>query len=60
VRLAPRAAEVSADGWNWAVGAEANSYVQHAWPQNYGGQTGYCHEMGLPNIHLSQKAPDVR
>src|SRR5262249_36770060 len=31
-------AEVSADGWNWAVGAEANSYVQHAWPQNYGSQ----------------------
>jgi YVTN family beta-propeller protein len=31
-------AEVSADGWNWAVGAYANSYVQHAWPQNYGGQ----------------------
>jgi YVTN family beta-propeller protein len=31
-------AEVSADGWNWAVGAEANSYVQRAWPQNYGGQ----------------------
>jgi YVTN family beta-propeller protein len=31
-------AEVSADGWNWAVGAEANAYVQHAWPQNYGGQ----------------------
>jgi YVTN family beta-propeller protein len=31
-------AEVSADGWNWAVGAEANSYVQHAFPQNYGGQ----------------------
>src|SRR5262249_8811701 len=31
-------AEVSADGWNWSTGAEANSYVQHAWPQNYGGQ----------------------
>jgi YVTN family beta-propeller protein len=31
-------AEVSADGWNWATGAEANSYVQHAYPQNYGGQ----------------------
>jgi YVTN family beta-propeller protein len=29
-------AEVSADGWNWSVGAEANSYVQHAWPQDYG------------------------
>ena len=31
-------AEVSADGWNWATGALANSYVEHAWPQNYGGQ----------------------
>ena len=31
-------AEVSADGWNWSTGATANSYVQHAWPQNYGGQ----------------------
>jgi acid phosphatase len=31
-------AEVSADGWNWSTGALANSYVQHAWPQNYGGQ----------------------
>jgi acid phosphatase len=31
-------AEVSADGWNWATGALANAYVQHAWPQNYGGQ----------------------
>jgi phospholipase C len=29
-------AEVSADGWNWATGAEANSYVQHNWPQDYG------------------------
>jgi YVTN family beta-propeller protein len=29
-------AEVSADGWNWSVGAEANSYVQHAWPEDYG------------------------
>jgi hypothetical protein len=28
-------AEVSADGWNWATGAEANSYVQHNWPADY-------------------------
>ncbi|MBV8234573.1 MAG: bifunctional YncE family protein/alkaline phosphatase family protein, partial [Acidimicrobiia bacterium] len=31
-------AEVSADGWNWATGALANSYVEYNWPQNYGGQ----------------------
>jgi YVTN family beta-propeller protein len=30
--------EVSADGWNWSVGAIANTYVQKAWPQNYGGR----------------------
>jgi YVTN family beta-propeller protein len=28
-------AEVSADGWNWATGAEANTYVQHNWPADY-------------------------
>jgi len=31
--------EVSADGWNWSVGALANAYVQKAWPQNYGGRS---------------------
>jgi YVTN family beta-propeller protein len=31
--------EVSADGWNWDVGALANTYVQKAWPQNYGGRS---------------------
>jgi YVTN family beta-propeller protein len=31
--------EVSADGWNWSVGALANTYVQKAWPQNYGGRS---------------------
>jgi acid phosphatase len=30
--------EVSADGWNWDTGALANTYVQKAWPQNYGGR----------------------
>jgi YVTN family beta-propeller protein len=28
-------AEVSADGWSWANGANANSYVQKNWPLNY-------------------------
>jgi YVTN family beta-propeller protein len=28
--------EVSADGWNWATGALANTYVQKNWPANYG------------------------
>jgi acid phosphatase len=27
--------EVSADGWNWATGALANTYVQKNWPSNY-------------------------
>jgi acid phosphatase len=27
--------EVSADGWNWATGALANTYVQKNWPANY-------------------------
>jgi YVTN family beta-propeller protein len=31
--------EVSADGWNWGVGALANTYVQKAWPQNYGSRS---------------------
>jgi len=28
-------AEVSADGWSWSNGANANSYVQKNWPLNY-------------------------
>lgn len=31
-------AEVSADGWNWATAAMANTYVQKNWPTNYGGR----------------------
>jgi YVTN family beta-propeller protein len=30
-------AEVSADGWSWSNGANANSYIQKNWPLNYGG-----------------------
>ena len=28
-------AEVSADGWSWSSGANANSYTQKNWPLNY-------------------------
>jgi len=28
-------AEVSADGWSWSNGANANTYVQKNWPLNY-------------------------
>ncbi len=28
-------AEVSADGWSWSNGANANSYIQKNWPLNY-------------------------
>ncbi|MEA2551190.1 MAG: hypothetical protein QOE25_959 [Actinomycetota bacterium] len=30
-------AEVSADGWSWTNGANANTYVQKTWPLDYNG-----------------------
>ncbi|MDP9298558.1 MAG: hypothetical protein M3O98_07820 [Actinomycetota bacterium] len=30
-------AEVSADGWSWTNGANANSYIQKNWPLDYNG-----------------------
>jgi len=30
-------AEVSADGWSWTNGANANSYIQKIWPLDYNG-----------------------
>jgi YVTN family beta-propeller protein len=30
-------AEVSADGWSWANGAYANTYIQRNWPLDYNG-----------------------
>jgi DNA-binding beta-propeller fold protein YncE len=45
-------AEVSADGWNWATGALANTYVQKNWPANYSNSPGrnrpYDFEGGNP------------
>jgi YVTN family beta-propeller protein len=39
--------EVSADGWNWVVQSEANTFVQKGWPANYGGRArGYEWEGG--------------
>lgn len=31
-------AEVSAQGWNWSVGANSNPYVEQTWPGNYSGR----------------------
>ena len=31
-------AEVSSDGWSWSTGANANTYTQKTWPQNYSGR----------------------
>ncbi|MDQ2909135.1 MAG: hypothetical protein M3R44_07285, partial [Candidatus Eremiobacteraeota bacterium] len=31
-------AEVSADGHNWSTAAFANDYLEHMWPQEYGGR----------------------
>ncbi len=32
--------EVSADGHNWSVAANANDYLEKTWPTNYGGRGG--------------------
>jgi YVTN family beta-propeller protein len=42
-------AEVSAQGWNWSVAANANQYVEGAWPANYSGRNRpYDYEGGNP------------
>ncbi len=48
-------AEVSADGWNWIVAANANRYVQGTWVANYSGRNHpYDYEGGnlasAPNV----------
>ncbi len=51
-------AEVSAQGWNWSVGANSNPYVEQTWPANYSGRNHpYDYEGGNPatapndNVH---------
>ncbi len=42
-------AEVSAQGWNWSVAANANRYVEQTWPANYSGRNHpYDYEGGNP------------
>jgi len=38
-------AEVSADGWSWATGAYANSFIAKNWPLDYNGY-GYPYNFG--------------
>jgi YVTN family beta-propeller protein len=44
-------AEVSAQGWNWAVAANSNHYSETGWPANYSGRNHpYPSESGDPAI----------
>lgn len=44
-------AEVSAQGWNWVVAANSNSYSEALWPANYSGRNApYPSENGDPAI----------
>jgi YVTN family beta-propeller protein len=44
-------AEVSAQGWNWAVAANSNHYSETGWPANYSGRNhSYPSENGDPAI----------
>jgi YVTN family beta-propeller protein len=44
-------AEVSAQGWNWVVAANSNSYSEQTWPANYSGRNHpYPSENGDPAI----------
>jgi YVTN family beta-propeller protein len=42
-------AEISAQGWNWTVAANSNSYSEQLWPANYSGRGApYPSESGDP------------
>ena len=42
-------AEISAQGWNWAVAANSNPYSEEGWPANYSGRNHpYPSENGNP------------
>jgi YVTN family beta-propeller protein len=44
-------AEISAQGWNWVVAANSNSYSEQTWPANYSGRNhGYPSESNDPAI----------
>jgi YVTN family beta-propeller protein len=42
--------EVSADGHNWSLAANANDYLEKTWPTNYGGRGGKYDAEGNRNI----------
>jgi YVTN family beta-propeller protein len=42
--------EVSADGHNWSLGANANDYLEKTWPTDYGGRGGNYDAEGNRNI----------
>ncbi len=48
--------EVSADGWYWSAGANANAYIQKTWPSSY---TDYASRNRTGDTHPFATAPNA-
>lgn len=52
-------AEVSAQGWNWSVGANSNPYVEQTWVANYSGRNHpYDYEGGNSATAMNRNPAD--
>jgi YVTN family beta-propeller protein len=51
-------AEVSAQGWNWSVGANSNPYVEQTWMDAYHGHRPYDDEGGNPATAMNRDPAD--
>jgi YVTN family beta-propeller protein len=53
-------AEISAQGWNWAVAANSNPFSEALWPANYSGRNApYPSENGDPAIAPNRQPADA-
>jgi YVTN family beta-propeller protein len=53
-------AEVSAQGWNWAVAANSNPFAEQQWPANYSSRRGvYTSESGDPGLAPNRDPADA-
>jgi YVTN family beta-propeller protein len=53
-------AEVSAQGWNWAVAANSNPFAEQEWPANYSSRRGvYTSEAGDPGLAPNRNPADA-
>ena len=50
-------AEISAQGWNWSVGANSNPYVEQTWVDNYSGRNHPYDYEGGNNATAMNRSP---